>query len=112
MSLRDRAVLSPSGCLEWVGAKHRQGYGQLRVGGRSRLAHRAAWEEANGPIPEGMHVCHRARLSEADVSLIKLLVELGVRQRRLAALFGVSQTMVSRISLGKAWAGVAALEAA
>lgn len=56
--------------------------------------------------------CPWARLSEADVSLIKLLVELGVRQRRLAALFGVSQTMVSRISLGKAWAGVVALEAA
>ena len=48
-------------CLEWTGALGSHGYGVLRSGGRSVLAHRFAWECEHGPIPEGMfvdHVCH------------------------------------------------------
>ena len=48
-------------CLVWTGSKDSGGYGQLRVNGRVTKAHRYAWEEANGPIPDGMmidHICH------------------------------------------------------
>lgn len=54
-----------SGCLLWLAGSNKAGgggYGVLRVGGRSgrtQYAHRAAWELANGPIPAGMHVCHK-----------------------------------------------------
>lgn len=31
----------------------------MRVGGKSILAHRFAWEQEHGPIPKGMHLDHR-----------------------------------------------------
>lgn len=47
------------GCWEWCGALDGHGYGRTwRDGGRF-LAHRRAWECVNGPIPEGMFVCHK-----------------------------------------------------
>src|SRR5215472_1824648 len=45
-------------CQEWPGAKHRQGYGVLKRRGRWMYAHRAAWIDAHGPIPEGLDVLH------------------------------------------------------
>ena len=35
------------------------GYRKVYHEGKSVYAHRRAWEKANGPIPEGMEVCHR-----------------------------------------------------
>jgi len=34
------------------------GYGKFTIKGRIVLAHRFSWEFANGPIPDGMNVCH------------------------------------------------------
>lgn len=45
------------GCWLWSGANTR-GYGVMRFGPRNKLAHRVAWEIANGEIPGGMNVCH------------------------------------------------------
>ena len=57
--------LKPNGdCLEWTGNVQPRGYGMVRVGSRTdgsrrmMLAHRRAFELANGPIPEGMQVMH------------------------------------------------------
>lgn len=47
-----------SGCIEWVGKRFSNGYGDLRTGYDSLLAHRVAWQLANGPIPDGMVVRH------------------------------------------------------
>lgn len=46
-------------CLEWTGGKNGDGYGVMMVNGVSRMTHRLAWEEGNGPIPAGMLVDHR-----------------------------------------------------
>ena len=47
-------------CIEWQGPRYPNGYGQVRLPKqRSRGAHRVAYEQAFGPIPEGMVVCHR-----------------------------------------------------
>lgn len=48
-------------CLVWTGGKAKGGYGLFYVskGRRTVTAHRVAWELANGPIPNGMDVCHR-----------------------------------------------------
>jgi HNH endonuclease len=46
-----------SGCLEYIRARNAAGYGVIQANG-ARLAHRFAWEVQNGPIPDGMHVCH------------------------------------------------------
>jgi hypothetical protein len=55
--LEQNAARSP-GCWLWTLGTNSRGYGQFCSGGRSRLAHRAAWEVANGAIPSGMYVCH------------------------------------------------------
>jgi hypothetical protein len=48
-----------SGCTLWVGSLAMDGYGQLGINKRNLRAHRVAWEEAIGPIPEGMKVLHK-----------------------------------------------------
>lgn len=48
-----------SGCLIWIGGATADGYGSMRVRYKHYLVHRAAWENENGPIPDGMHVCHK-----------------------------------------------------
>jgi hypothetical protein len=45
-------------CKIWPGAKSASGYGAIRRGGHTLRVHRVAWEEAYGPIPDGMLVCH------------------------------------------------------
>lgn len=48
------------GCWEWQGRCNGNGYGRINDGyGRRLYAHRLSYEIANGPIPEGMVVCHR-----------------------------------------------------
>ena len=51
----------PDECRPWTGSRNSQGYGQIRSGGRGPpvLAHRLAWELANGkPLPLDMDACH------------------------------------------------------
>lgn len=55
-----RTIPEPnSGCLLWEGAVSRYGYGHVRRGGKDIVLHRLVWEEANGSIPDGLHVLHR-----------------------------------------------------
>lgn len=46
------------GCWEWTASRQRQGYGQFKLDGRNRMAHRLAYELAVGPIPDGLQVNH------------------------------------------------------
>jgi len=52
-------------CREYQGRRHEWGYGMVsrRLPGATRnrdvTLHRWMWVLVNGPIPEGMHVCHR-----------------------------------------------------
>lgn len=45
-------------CLIWTGAMSDDGYGIMKVKGKTRQAHLVAWDLANGPIPEGMQIDH------------------------------------------------------
>lgn len=49
-----------TGCRLWMGDLRRaDGYGFLRVEGKTYLAHRLSYEVTYGPIPPGLFVCHR-----------------------------------------------------
>lgn len=53
-------VDASSGCRLWLRAKEQDGYGLVFVPGCGvRRAHRASWEAHRGPIPAGLHVCHK-----------------------------------------------------
>lgn len=49
----------PSGCVECGGARDKGGYVSITVRGQHWFAHRLAWTLKNGPIPDGLLVCHR-----------------------------------------------------
>lgn len=49
-----------SGCHLWTGTYNTLGYGYFRIRGVGpSLAHRHSWIFHNGPIPDGMDVCHK-----------------------------------------------------
>jgi hypothetical protein len=49
------------GCLIWRKSLRRNGYGQLKIDGRNRTAHRVAYELAVGAIPDGAEIDHCCR---------------------------------------------------
>lgn len=55
----DRTMTAPTGCIEWQGGRTPQDYGKTWFEGRTIGAHRLAWIVTNGPIPNGLQVCHR-----------------------------------------------------
>ena len=56
-----------AGCRIWTGATNEHGYGILSAGKHRRVkAHRAAWELANGPIPEGVSRQDKCILHRCD----------------------------------------------
>lgn len=61
MSMEERfySKIDKSGeCWIWSAGKLWDGYGQFLANGRKYRAHRFMWELVNGPIPDGMYVCH------------------------------------------------------
>ena len=55
----DRYIPEPnSGCWLWLGAGDQDGYGSFNPRGERWRAHRYSWTVHNGPIPQGMLVCH------------------------------------------------------
>lgn len=47
--------IDSAGCWIWAGLKDQYGYGRVS----KMKAHRVAYELWNGPIPDGMYVCHK-----------------------------------------------------
>jgi hypothetical protein len=120
----DRGYDSP--CHIWQGSLMPLGYGQVRADGRTRQAHRVAYERERGPIPLGAqldHICRvprcvnpahlevvtnaentrrgdRTRLTKADAVAIR--VDKRPR-RQIAAAYGVTPEHVGRIQRGCRW---------
>lgn len=60
--IADRVVVAETGCWLWTGAKAGNGYGSVRIKGKSRSAHAATYAELVGRVPRGkllMHTCDR-----------------------------------------------------
>jgi hypothetical protein len=49
----------PNECWLWTAGALSAGYGSFHYNGTFIGAHRFAWIVTNGPIPEGLFVCHR-----------------------------------------------------
>ena len=52
-------VQKTESCWSWTAGTDRGGYGQIKVDGRYRLAHRVSWEFAHGPTHDGLELDHR-----------------------------------------------------
>lgn len=54
-------VASPKECWEWTAYRRPKGYGQFAIDARRKAvpAHRVAYELTNGPIGDGLSICHR-----------------------------------------------------
>lgn len=51
-------VNKTNSCWLWTGSLTGNGYGKINIDKKYISTHRLAWELVNGPIPEGMHICH------------------------------------------------------
>lgn len=49
-------------CHLWTGAKDRDGYGHINIGGITMMAHRVSLNLSGRPIPEGLEVDHLCRV--------------------------------------------------
>lgn len=122
-----------TGCWNWLGPLSKAGYAlgtvQRSQGGivRQAVAHRMFYEEAKGPIPEGLvldHLCRNrrcvnpdhlepvtqvvnrrrsAKLNETDIAAIRLARQQGRQCGAIAQQFNVSPSYVSRISRNERW---------
>src|SRR2546422_1695722 len=50
-----------TGCWEWIGAKDSRGYGNVKIGGRVRKAHRGIYEFLRGQGPPNYQCDHPCR---------------------------------------------------
>lgn len=48
-----------TGCILWTATCGRRGYGLFWDGTKLAVAHRYAWLITNGPIAQGLNVCHK-----------------------------------------------------
>lgn len=53
------AKVLPNGCKQWVAGKSSCGYGLVNFDGKTKLAHRVAYEIFYGQSAEGKLVCHK-----------------------------------------------------
>lgn len=53
------AISSPDKCWEWTASKYYNGYGQFFDGKNKICAHRFAYKDRVGTIPEGLVICHK-----------------------------------------------------
>ena len=57
--IEKRLDKTTSECWLWTGAVNSKGYGNIGVEKKTKVVHRAYWEELCGQIPEGYYVCHK-----------------------------------------------------
>lgn len=57
-SVGDMITSMDTDCILWDKSYKETGYGQTYFEGKVTRAHKAAWVEANGPVPEGMVIDH------------------------------------------------------
>lgn len=59
--LSARSEFTATGCIRYLGAVDRYGYGKTSVGSKTVSTHLAAWREIYGPVPAGLTLDHLCR---------------------------------------------------
>jgi hypothetical protein len=56
----EKTAPASNGCVEWIGASSKIGYGKIKLNGLATDSHVASWRIANGgqPVPIGFVVMH------------------------------------------------------
>lgn len=57
------------GCWNWTGRDSGNGYGMIRIKGKTIMAHRAVWNLMRGDIPDGLvldHLCRNTHCVRPD----------------------------------------------
>lgn len=123
----------PDGCWIWTGHTCTRGYGEIKVNGRDRLAHRVSYEMYKGEIPASLEVHHSCnnpacvnpahlfavtheanmryevamgrvgKLTIAQVEHLRRLRTDGTSARALSRIFGISEPQVYAIVAGHHW---------
>jgi hypothetical protein len=119
-----------TGCWEWQRAKCLIGYGRIRIDGKAMAAHRMTYEQAHGPIPDGMgldHLCRNPscvnpahlepvthvenvrrgatpKLTMQKADQIRLLLPT-MTNVEIGRRFGVSAGTISAVRTGRTWRG-------
>lgn len=117
-------------CWVWTGYCQPDGYGRIMREGRLHNAHRWYYEEQHGALPSHAkldHLCRvracvnpdhvepvtnaensrrgsNAKLTYADVAVIRTLRASGWTQRSIADRYGVCRNTVANIEHGRTWA--------
>lgn len=67
LSLKQRILngtyIDSNGCWIWRGAHLPEGYGMIRVGGKTLTTHSVSYTEWQGPIPAGLQIDHLCRVT-------------------------------------------------
>lgn len=118
------------GCIEWAKGCTTAGYGETFRDGKVVYAHRVAYEDEHGPIPESMTVHHRCenrrcinvahmellrrddhagalghgKLTREQAAEIRTRLTDGEDKADLAREYGVSWALVHYIGKGTRWA--------
>ena len=91
-TVEDRGYETPCWISVIKGAKDGSGYVMARVNNKPTLAHRAMYEQARGPIPEGLwldHLCRQKRCMRPDH--LEPVTPAVNRQRRMGAKLTLAQ---------------------
>jgi hypothetical protein len=125
-------VDSNTGCWLWQACLNAQGYGALRLEGRTRRAHILYYEKYKGAVPKGLELDHLCRnracvnpkhleavthaenirrsnwalLNVEDVKDIRFLSRSGISSRKIVEAIEVSRSAVQCVLKGRSWKGV------
>lgn len=124
--VRDMGYATPCHISLW--GVQANGYSRFKVNGRSVYAHVLAWEEANGPVPNGLeldHLCrvhpcrnpdhlepvtHAENMRRSANAILTMdqarairALSGAVRRADLAVHFGVSKATIDKIATGDLW---------
>lgn len=118
-----------TGCWMWQRSIHRTGYPSIGKSYGNGLAHRFFYEQANGSVPDGLHLDHlcrtracvnpehleavtnaencrrgaNAKLDHQAAELIRRRLACGETGRSIARDFDVTESAISGIKRGRNW---------